>query len=123
MAKSALIVGTGSGISASTARALHREGYRLALAARRTDKLTGLVGETGAAAIAADATKPDEVKRLFDEYQIDTITEASISSVEAGKGQSAKPSDRRPRRTASSPGGGPRTRTRLRASGRTCCRT
>jgi NAD(P)-dependent dehydrogenase (short-subunit alcohol dehydrogenase family) len=69
MAKSALIVGTGSGISASTARALHREGYRLALAARRTDKLTGLVGETGAAAIAADATKPDEVKRLFDEAE------------------------------------------------------
>ncbi|HVY43097.1 MAG TPA: SDR family NAD(P)-dependent oxidoreductase [Hyphomicrobiaceae bacterium] len=69
MAKRALIVGTGSGISASTARALHREGYRLALAARRTDKLAGLVGETGAVAIAADATKPDEVKRLFEEAE------------------------------------------------------
>ncbi|MGE5512043.1 MAG: SDR family NAD(P)-dependent oxidoreductase [Bacteroidota bacterium] len=69
MAKSALIVGTGSGISASTARALHREGYKLALAARRTDKLAGLVGETGAVAIAADATKPDEVKRLFEEAE------------------------------------------------------
>ena len=39
MAKSALIVGAGSGISASFARALARDGYKVALSARNTDKL------------------------------------------------------------------------------------
>lgn len=69
MGKTALIVGTGSGISASVARALHREGYRLALASRQTDKLAALAAQTGATAIAGDATKPDEVKRLFVEVE------------------------------------------------------
>lgn len=69
MSKAALIVGTGSGISASVARALHREGYRLALAARQTDKLAALAAQTAATPLAADATKPNEVKRLFAEVE------------------------------------------------------
>jgi NAD(P)-dependent dehydrogenase (short-subunit alcohol dehydrogenase family) len=46
---------------------LHRDGYRVALAARSTDKLAGLAKETGALAIAADATKVEDVRRLFAE--------------------------------------------------------
>src|SRR6185436_18694655 len=65
--KSALIVGAGSGISAAFARALHRDGYRVALSARNTDKLAALAKETGAILIAADATKADAVKTLFAE--------------------------------------------------------
>jgi len=65
--KSALIVGAGSGISAAFARALHRDGYRVALSARNTDKLAALAKETGAILIAADATKADAVKALFAE--------------------------------------------------------
>src|SRR6185503_10768258 len=56
-AKSALIVGAGSGISAAFARALHRDGYKVALSARNTDKLAALAKETGAILIAADAVK------------------------------------------------------------------
>ena len=59
MTKTALIVGTGSGISASFARLLHREGYSIVLAARKTDDLHDLCGETNAAAIACDAVKRD----------------------------------------------------------------
>ena len=67
MVKTALIVGAGSGISAAFARALAHDGYRIALSARNTDKLGALAKETGALAIAADATKPDAVKALFAE--------------------------------------------------------
>ena len=67
MSKTALIVGTGSGISASFARLLAREGYKLALTARNTDKLSALASETGAATISCDATKIEEVNAVFDE--------------------------------------------------------
>jgi NAD(P)-dependent dehydrogenase (short-subunit alcohol dehydrogenase family) len=67
MTKTALIVGTGSGISAAFARALAADGYRVALAARGIDKLAALAGEIGATTIAADATQPDSVARLFAE--------------------------------------------------------
>jgi NAD(P)-dependent dehydrogenase (short-subunit alcohol dehydrogenase family) len=39
MTKTTLIVGVGPGISAAFARALHRDGYRVTLAARGTEKL------------------------------------------------------------------------------------
>ena len=61
MVKSALIVGAGSGISASFARLLAREGYKVALAARSTAKLADLQTELGAAALACDATEPSQV--------------------------------------------------------------
>jgi NAD(P)-dependent dehydrogenase (short-subunit alcohol dehydrogenase family) len=67
MTKTALIVGTGSGVSAAFARALAADGYRVALSARGVDKLAGLAGEIGALAIAADATQPDSVARLYAE--------------------------------------------------------
>jgi NAD(P)-dependent dehydrogenase (short-subunit alcohol dehydrogenase family) len=64
-----LIVGAGEGLSASLARQLSKEGLRVALAARRTDKLEALTRETGAEAYACDASKPEDVKRLFDEVE------------------------------------------------------
>src|SRR5262245_37034816 len=67
MTKTALIVGTGSGISAAFARALAKDGYRVALAARNLDKLAALAGEIGALTIAVDATQPDSVAQLFAE--------------------------------------------------------
>jgi NAD(P)-dependent dehydrogenase (short-subunit alcohol dehydrogenase family) len=67
MTKTALIVGTGSGISAAFARALAGDGYRVALAARKVDKLAALAGQIGALTIAADATQADSVAQLFAE--------------------------------------------------------
>jgi NAD(P)-dependent dehydrogenase (short-subunit alcohol dehydrogenase family) len=61
----ALIVGAGSGLSASLARLFSREGVRVALAARNTEKLAPLCAETGAKAFACDAVQPDQVAQLF----------------------------------------------------------
>jgi NAD(P)-dependent dehydrogenase (short-subunit alcohol dehydrogenase family) len=63
--KIALIVGAGEGLSASLTRLFAREGIRVALAARAIEKLGALCAETGARAFACDATKADDVERLF----------------------------------------------------------
>jgi NAD(P)-dependent dehydrogenase (short-subunit alcohol dehydrogenase family) len=63
----ALIVGAGSGLSASLARAFAKEGLRVALAARSTADLADLCAETGAEAFACDASRADEVERMFAE--------------------------------------------------------
>jgi NAD(P)-dependent dehydrogenase (short-subunit alcohol dehydrogenase family) len=61
----AVIVGVGRGLSASLARLFAREGMRVVLAARTIDDLDDLAGETGAKVIPCDATKRDEVAKLF----------------------------------------------------------
>jgi len=63
--KTALIVGVGGGLSASLARLFAANRMGVALAARNTEKLAALAKETGAAAHACDAAKPDDVARLF----------------------------------------------------------
>jgi len=65
----ALIVGAGSGLSASLARALAKEGVRVALAARSTDDLADLVNEIGGRAFACDATLPAQVEKLFSDVE------------------------------------------------------
>ena len=62
----ALIVGAGSGLSASLARLLSRNNLQVALAARDPDKLAALCAETGAASFACEASEPEEVAGLFD---------------------------------------------------------
>src|SRR5262249_17883372 len=61
----ALVVGAGSGLSAALARLFAKEGMRVTLAARSTDKLAALVKETGAVAIACDASVPAQVDAMF----------------------------------------------------------
>src|SRR6266545_4116970 len=61
----ALIVGAGSGLSASLARALAREGIAVALAARSTDDLDPLVREIGGKAYPCDASKRADVDKFF----------------------------------------------------------
>lgn len=63
--RAALIVGAGSGLSASLARLFAREGMRIALAARNATKLAALANEVGGESFACDATRPDDVARLF----------------------------------------------------------
>jgi NAD(P)-dependent dehydrogenase (short-subunit alcohol dehydrogenase family) len=64
---SALIIGAGSGLSASLARLFARNGIRVTLAARTVGKLKPLQDELGAAAFACDATDVNQVRKLFDE--------------------------------------------------------
>ncbi|HYL26095.1 MAG TPA: SDR family NAD(P)-dependent oxidoreductase, partial [Burkholderiales bacterium] len=61
----ALIVGAGSGLSASLARKCAAGGMRVALAARHVGKLDALAAETHARAIACDAADPAQVEALF----------------------------------------------------------
>jgi NAD(P)-dependent dehydrogenase (short-subunit alcohol dehydrogenase family) len=67
--ETALIVGAGEGISASLARLLTGQGIRVALAARNPGKLDSLCRETGATAFACDATKADDVAKLFSDVE------------------------------------------------------
>ncbi len=63
--KVALIVGAGSGLSASIARQFAKLGMKTALAARSVDDLASLAKETGAKTFACDASKTDAVTRLY----------------------------------------------------------
>jgi len=65
--RTALIVGSGPGISASLARRLAALGVKVGLAARDAGKLNALAAETGATAFAADASDTRAVAALFDE--------------------------------------------------------
>ncbi|MGZ4531774.1 MAG: SDR family oxidoreductase [Mycobacteriaceae bacterium] len=59
----AVVTGASSGIGEATARALARDDYRVALLARRVDRITALADELGSGAIAieADVTNRDSI--------------------------------------------------------------
>src|SRR5258705_6830939 len=63
--RTALIVGAGSGLSASLARLFAKNGMKVALAARSTGKLASLAEETGAQLFACDASQESDVGKLF----------------------------------------------------------
>ena len=63
--QSALIVGSGSGLSASLARLFAKQGIGVSLAARSTDKLAALAQETGAKTYVCDAAVRAQVDKLF----------------------------------------------------------
>jgi NAD(P)-dependent dehydrogenase (short-subunit alcohol dehydrogenase family) len=71
--KNALIVGAGSGLSASLARLFAKSGMKVAIAARHADSLGALAQEIGGKAFTCDASKREQVTKLF-------------SDVEAGQG-------------------------------------
>ncbi|RPI33582.1 MAG: SDR family oxidoreductase [Chloroflexota bacterium] len=70
--KVVLVTGASSGIGEATARAFAREGYQVALAARRFDRLQALAEEielTGGDAfpIAADVSKIEDIQKMVSE--------------------------------------------------------
>ena len=64
--ETALIVGAGSGLSASLARLLASEGFHVALAARDSEKLAPLTKEIQGLALKCDATSKAQVDAAFD---------------------------------------------------------
>jgi len=61
-----LVVGAGVGLGAAFARVFRNDGFEVALAARDPAKLAPVCEETGAHAFACNATKEQDVLRLFD---------------------------------------------------------
>ncbi len=70
-ARTAVITGASSGIGAATARALTAEGHRVALLARRAQRIEALAGELGdgALAIEADVTDRDSLVAAAERVQ------------------------------------------------------
>ena len=69
--KAVLIVGAGSGLSASLARAFNSKGMKIVLAARNIDKLASLKKEIDALVFKCDSTENKSVQNLF--LQTDSI--------------------------------------------------
>ncbi|MEO1264586.1 MAG: SDR family NAD(P)-dependent oxidoreductase [Pseudomonadota bacterium] len=67
MSRTAIIIGAGNGISAAFARRFSRDGGKVLLAARDTDKLKPLADEIDAHVMKCDATRIDEVASVFTE--------------------------------------------------------
>ena len=61
----ALIIGAGSGLSASLARLFAGNGLKVSLAARRPDAIADLAAETGGSAYTCDAADQSQVAGLF----------------------------------------------------------
>ncbi|HEX2567206.1 MAG TPA: SDR family oxidoreductase [Burkholderiales bacterium] len=73
MQKVALITGAGTGIGKSAALALLKDGFCVGLVGRRKELLEKTAADSGAKdralVLAADITKPEEVKRIFAELK------------------------------------------------------
>jgi NAD(P)-dependent dehydrogenase (short-subunit alcohol dehydrogenase family) len=74
--RSALIIGTGPGISGSLTRLLRAAHIPVVIAARDVTKLAAMATQTGAIALPVDASDAGQVERLFGE------TEAQIGAPE-----------------------------------------
>lgn len=58
----ALVVGVGPGLGTATARRLHADGYRVAVASRSGERLEALARELGGLAVSMDATDPASIE-------------------------------------------------------------
>ena len=95
--KAAVVTGAGSGIGKGVALALLREGYRVALAGRRTDALEQTAREAGANAARAlvvrtDVTDPSSIDALFARVK-DSFGRLDLLFNNAGVGAPAVPLD------------------------------
>ncbi len=93
-ARVAVITGASSGIGAATARALAAAGYKVAVLARRADRIEALAAELGdgALAIQADVTDRDQLvaaaARVADE-----LGGADVINISSVAGRTARPAN------------------------------
>ena len=98
--KVALITGGGTGIGQAAALALQEDGWTVVVTGRRQEELdkTVALAKPGAgtiAGIAADVTKPEDVKRLFAEV-VRTFGRLDFLFNNAGRGAPAMPMEELP---------------------------
>jgi NAD(P)-dependent dehydrogenase (short-subunit alcohol dehydrogenase family) len=81
-----IVTGASSGIGAATARACAREGARVVLAARRTDRLEALASELpDAFVVTTDMRVPEQVRRLV-QAAVDRYGRVDVLVNDAGQG-------------------------------------
>jgi len=92
--KVAIVTGASQGIGKAVAFALLKEGYSVALAARRPDVLAEAVRESGAGsralAVPTDVSKPESIKALFAKVK-ETFGRLDVLFNNAGTGAPAIP--------------------------------
>ncbi|HUQ75846.1 MAG TPA: SDR family oxidoreductase [Burkholderiales bacterium] len=98
----ALVTGAGSGIGKSAALALLKDGYQVGLVGRRAELLEKTAAESGskerAMVLAADITKPENVKALFAKVK-DNWGRLDVLFNNAGMGAPAVPMEDLPLET------------------------
>ncbi|MBH77181.1 MAG: 3-oxoacyl-ACP reductase [Dehalococcoidia bacterium] len=95
MSPVAIVTGAGSGIGKAVSLALLREGYDVALAGRRPQRLRTAIAEAGgdgerAIAVTTDVREPGSVRELFD-WTVDRFGRLDLLFNNAGIGAPAKP--------------------------------
>jgi NAD(P)-dependent dehydrogenase (short-subunit alcohol dehydrogenase family) len=89
---SALITGGSSGIGLAIATMLRDEGYELTLASRTAEKVESAAASLGAAAVAADVSKPEDCERVVREH-VDRVGGLDLLVNSAGIGIAARVED------------------------------
>jgi NAD(P)-dependent dehydrogenase (short-subunit alcohol dehydrogenase family) len=89
---SALITGGSSGIGLAIATMLREEGYELTLASRTAEKVESAAASLGAAAVAADVSKPEDCERVVREH-VDRVGGLDLLVNSAGIGIAARVED------------------------------
>jgi len=69
MAKTALIIGAGKGISGSFAKELASEGYKVCLASRNLQNIASIASDISGFAVTVDVSSEESIRNLFKKFK------------------------------------------------------